>query len=80
MMREGGKANAIVPSSMAFGAQGAGSVVPPFSTLYYEIELVKIMSNDEFERKQADKNAKKQAEAAQKEKGEGAAHPEIFER
>jgi FKBP-type peptidyl-prolyl cis-trans isomerase len=73
MMREGGKANAIVPSAMAFGAKGAGSVVPPFSTLYYEIELVKIMSNDEFERKQADKNEKRQAEAAQKEKGEGAA-------
>ena len=72
MMKEGGKANAIVPSSMAFGAQGAGSVVPPFSTLYYEIELVKIMSNDEFEAKQADKNAKKQAEAAKMEKGEGA--------
>lgn len=73
MMKEGGKANAIVPSSQAFGAQGAGSVVPPFSTLYYEIELVKIMSNDEFQAKQADKNAKKQADAAQKEKGEGAA-------
>jgi len=73
MMREGGKANAIVPSAMAFGARGAGSVVPPFSTLYYEVELIKIMTNDEFEKKQADKNAKQQAEAAQKEKGEGAA-------
>lgn len=73
MMREGGKANAIVPSAMAFGAQGAGSVVPPFSTLYYDVELIKIMSNDEFESKQADKNAKQQAEAAQMEKGEGAA-------
>jgi FKBP-type peptidyl-prolyl cis-trans isomerase FkpA len=73
MMKEGGKANAIVPSAMAFGAQGAGSVVPPFSTLYYEIELVKIMSNDEFEKKQAERTAKKQAESAQKEKGEGAA-------
>jgi FKBP-type peptidyl-prolyl cis-trans isomerase len=72
MMREGGKANAIVPSAMAFGPKGAGSVVPPFSTLYYEIELVKIMSNDEFERKQADKTAKQKAEAAQMEKGEGA--------
>jgi FKBP-type peptidyl-prolyl cis-trans isomerase len=67
MMREGGKANAIVPSAMAFGAQGAGSVVPPFSTLYYDVELIKIMSNEEFERKQADKNSKQQAEAARKE-------------
>jgi peptidylprolyl isomerase len=66
MMREGGKANAIIPSSRAFGAQGAGSVVPPFSTLYYDIELVKIISNEEWERKQADKEAKKQADNAQK--------------
>jgi len=70
LMREGGKANAIVPSTMAFGAQGAGSVVPPFSTLYYEVEMVKAMSNEEFERKQADKKAKQQSEAAQKEKEE----------
>ncbi|MFA4862502.1 MAG: FKBP-type peptidyl-prolyl cis-trans isomerase [Bacteroidales bacterium] len=70
MMREGGKANAIVPSAMAFGAQGAGSVVPAFSTLYYEVEMIKIMSNEEFERKQADKNAKQMAEASRKEKEE----------
>jgi FKBP-type peptidyl-prolyl cis-trans isomerase FkpA len=70
MMREGGKANAIVPSSMAFGEKGAGSVVPPFSTLYYDIELIKVMSNQEWENKKAEKEAKKQAENAQKEKEE----------
>jgi len=74
MMREGGKANAIVPSARAFGAQGAGNgVVPPFSTLYYEIELVKIISNEEWGRKLAEKDAKKQAENAQKEKVETSA-------
>ena len=74
MMREGGKANAIVPSARAFGAQGAGNgVVPPFSTLYYEIDLVKIISNEEWGRKQAEKEAKKQAENAQKEKAETSA-------
>jgi len=71
LMREGGKANAIVPSAMAFGAQGAGNgVVPPFSSLYYDIDLVKIMSNEEWERNQAQKDAKKQAESAQKENEE----------
>jgi FKBP-type peptidyl-prolyl cis-trans isomerase len=70
LMREGGKANAIVPSAMAFGAQGAGSVVPPFSTLYYEIEMVKVLTNAEFEKKQADKTAKKDADNAQKERQE----------
>jgi FKBP-type peptidyl-prolyl cis-trans isomerase FkpA len=70
MMREGGKANAIVPSSMAFGAQGAGGVVPPFSPLYYDIELIKVLSNEEWERKQAENEAKKQAENSAKEKSE----------
>lgn len=66
MMKEGGKSNAIVPSSMAFGEQGAGNIVPPFSTLYYEIELVDVISTQEWEKKQADMNAKKQAEMAQR--------------
>jgi len=61
MMKEGGKAEAIVPSAKAFGAQGAGDVVPPYQSLYYEIELVKIMSAEEWEVKQAEKNAVAQA-------------------
>lgn len=73
MMREGGKANAIIPSSKAFGAQGAGQVVPPFSTLYYDIELIKILSIEEFDAKQAKKQEMKKAEGAQKEKDEAAA-------
>lgn len=67
MMKEGGKANAIIPSAMAFGAKGAGQVVPPFSTLYYDIELVKVMSNEEFEAKQAKKQEEKKAANAKKE-------------
>jgi FKBP-type peptidyl-prolyl cis-trans isomerase len=70
MMKEGGKANAIVPSSMAFGAQGAGSVVPPFSTLYYDIEMVKVISAEEYQKKQEKKEADKKAENAKKEKDE----------
>jgi peptidylprolyl isomerase len=70
MMREGGKANAIVPSAMAFGAQGAGGVVPPFSTLYYDVELIKIMTNEEFEAIRAKKQEQKKADDARKEAGE----------
>lgn len=70
MMKEGGKANAIVPSAMAFGAKGAGDVVPPYSTLYYDVEVVKIISKEEFDKKQAEKEAKKQAENQVKEKEE----------
>jgi FKBP-type peptidyl-prolyl cis-trans isomerase len=72
-MKEGGKANAIVPSSMAFGAQGAGDFVAPFTTLYYDVELVKVLSDAEWQKKQTDKEAKKQAEKARTEQEEAQA-------
>lgn len=72
MMKEGGKANAIVPSSLAFGANGAGGIVPPFSTLYYQIELVDVLTTAEFDKKQADIEAKKQAEQLKSEQQEEA--------
>jgi len=71
-MKEGGKANAIVPSSMAFGERGAGEIVPPFSTLYYEVELVDVMTTQEWDKKQADATAKQQAEMAEMAKAEDA--------
>lgn len=43
MMREGDKALIIVPSDLAFGSSGAGEgIVPPFSSLIYELELIKV--------------------------------------
>ncbi len=41
MMSEGGAAKLIIPSSIAYGAQQAGPI-PPFSTLIFEVELVKV--------------------------------------
>ncbi len=38
-MKVGGKRRLIVPASMAYGAKGFKQVVPPNSTLVYEIEL-----------------------------------------
>jgi FKBP-type peptidyl-prolyl cis-trans isomerase len=72
-MKEGGKANAIVPSSMAFGAEGAGDFVAPFTTLYYDVELVKVLTDAEWQKKQTEKEAKKQAEKAKTEQEEAQA-------
>lgn len=76
-MKEGGKANAIVPSPKAFGAKGAGNVVPPFSTLYYDIELIKVMPKEEFDARQAkmktEQEAKQKAENEKYQKEEGPA-------
>ncbi|MBA3665862.1 MAG: FKBP-type peptidyl-prolyl cis-trans isomerase [Bacteroidetes bacterium] len=39
LMKKGGKANLIIPSSIGYGPQGGGPI-PPFSTLVFEVELL----------------------------------------
>jgi FKBP-type peptidyl-prolyl cis-trans isomerase FklB len=42
MMKEGAKWEIVLPPNLAYGAQGAGRVIGPNSTLFFEIELLKI--------------------------------------
>jgi FKBP-type peptidyl-prolyl cis-trans isomerase len=41
-MREGEKATFIMPYDLAYGARGVEGIVPPFSTLVYEINILKV--------------------------------------
>jgi FKBP-type peptidyl-prolyl cis-trans isomerase FkpA len=42
LMKVGGKAQLVCPPSIAYGARGAGSVVPPNATLVFQVELLGI--------------------------------------
>lgn len=58
IMSKGSKASIIVPSSLAFGEQGRGQMVAPYTTLLYDLELVDIVTKAQFEKEKADKEKK----------------------
>ena len=41
-MKPGGKAKLTCPAAIAYGARGAGGVIPPNATLQFEIELLSV--------------------------------------
>lgn len=41
-MKEGGRRRLTIPSHLAYGANGAGGVIPPFATLVFEVNLVRV--------------------------------------
>jgi len=70
MMKKGTKAKVIVPSAMGFGEKGRGEIIPPYSPIVYEIEVLDLKTKAENEKAQKveEANAKKTAsEAMEKE-------------
>ena len=43
-MKVGGKAKLTCPPEIAYGARGAGSAVPPYATLHFEVELLGVQA------------------------------------
>lgn len=43
LMTEGSKWKLYIPSELGYGSQGAGEMIPPHSTLVFEVELIEVL-------------------------------------
>ena len=42
-MNEGSKWRLFIPYNLGYGAHGAGNSIPPYATLIFDVELIKVL-------------------------------------
>jgi len=65
MLRKGGKATLIVPQHIAYGAEAKGQMIPPYSTIIYEVELLSMRSKEAYDKEREEQMAEAQAQQGQ---------------
>ncbi|OFY09157.1 MAG: hypothetical protein A2X11_02625 [Bacteroidetes bacterium GWE2_42_24] len=55
LLQEGGQLIAIIPSDLAFGEEGRGEYIPPYSPVIYRIEMLEIITPEEYALQAAEK-------------------------
>jgi FKBP-type peptidyl-prolyl cis-trans isomerase FkpA len=76
LMSVGSKYRLIMPSKLAYGESGAGAVIPPYSLLIFEVELLDVLDYSMEEMEEAEEAA---LEEMQKEEAEEAVLDETLE-
>ncbi len=65
-MKVGDRATIIVPSALAFGENGIRGIIPPFSTLVFDVQIEDVMTEEEATKKEKEFAQKLMAEEAKK--------------
>ena len=65
MLKQGGKARLIVPHQIAYGAEAKGQMIPPYSTVIYDVELVSMRSKEVYDKEREEQQKQQQAIADQ---------------
>jgi FKBP-type peptidyl-prolyl cis-trans isomerase len=71
-MKKGTKATVIVPSSLAFGREGRGEMVLPYTTMVYEVEIIEHTTQAQYQRQQQQKELEMKQKEEQSRTGEKA--------
>ena len=56
IMREGDEWQLVIPANLAYGARGAGGVIPPNQTLVFDLEVVKVTPAPKDQNKDQDQD------------------------